>query len=368
MRVGIITFYYKSHNYGGLLQSYALAHYISSLGVDCEQICYERANITPHLSIFKKAKHKIVRFANRTFFLKKNKKIKKFQEIIPHSSTIYTYNTINQCDNYYDAFIVGSDQMWNPDWYEPAHFLEFVSSKPKISYAVSIGKKNIRPAERKMFETIDSFSSISVREKDAQFLLLPFTKKRIVQCVDPVFLIKKEQWDSIAVDPSIKAPYLYCHFISDDKNLRRIAKKYAKTNRLKIVSLHHPSHFNKSDIFFGDIRINSAGPADFISLVKNASIVFTDSFHCCAFSVIFHKNFFAFHRLGNEGMSSRIESLTSLIQSPNHFCNISEKISLDYLNTQPNIDYDKSKETINSFIDSSKQFIDGALFNNLKND
>ena len=41
-RIGIITHYYKSTNYGGTLQAYALCYYLNKNGYDAKQICYCR--------------------------------------------------------------------------------------------------------------------------------------------------------------------------------------------------------------------------------------------------------------------------------------------------------------------------------------
>ncbi|CBK88168.1 hypothetical protein EC1_04960 [Faecalitalea cylindroides T2-87] len=42
IKVGIITHYYKSTNYGGLLQAYALCTFLQKKGYNVEQICYDK--------------------------------------------------------------------------------------------------------------------------------------------------------------------------------------------------------------------------------------------------------------------------------------------------------------------------------------
>ena len=40
-KIGVITHYYKSNNYGGLLQAYAMVHYLNSRGFEAEQLCWK---------------------------------------------------------------------------------------------------------------------------------------------------------------------------------------------------------------------------------------------------------------------------------------------------------------------------------------
>ena len=46
-KTGVLTYYYKTHNYGGMLQSYALPYFLNKNGVITEQICYVRNDERP---------------------------------------------------------------------------------------------------------------------------------------------------------------------------------------------------------------------------------------------------------------------------------------------------------------------------------
>ena len=128
MRVGIITHYYKSENYGGNLQAYALCKVIEGLGHEVEQISLNRAKDKGIVFSLKRTINKTLRLdiRNVSNFKKRRKSFLEFNlGKIPHSKE-YSEKTINQSVNEYDAFITGSDQVWHPYAVCNAYLLTFV--------------------------------------------------------------------------------------------------------------------------------------------------------------------------------------------------------------------------------------------------
>ena len=71
------------------------------------------------------------------------------------------------------------------------------------------------------------------------------------------------------------------------------------------------------DEFFGDEAPYNVDPNGFLRLIHNATYVCTDSFHCTAFSIQFHKQFMTFYRFSQSsvtGRNSRIDSLFNLLE------------------------------------------------------
>ena len=154
MKVGIITMFYDSCNYGGILQAYALTKTLEKMGVESEQICYRLASAYPIKRrvkiIGKKYLNELRQVRNLSVVLKlhkRNRVVRKAaEEFIPHSKDVYSESTIRRCDDKYDAFITGSDQVWSQNW--PAYFLDFVpKGKLKIAYAVSVGNSTLPQKE-----------------------------------------------------------------------------------------------------------------------------------------------------------------------------------------------------------------------------
>ena len=311
--VGIITHYYNSHNYGGLLQSYALCMFLKKNGINAEQICY--------LPYDKKAcdlkkvgvSHKLTGYVYQliSFMLPKNffrflwkyinreklderqrglkdrrKKFKKFEKKIPHSKVVYYQNTIELSNRDYEFFITGSDQVWNPTWFNEAYFLVFADkTKHKLSYAASIGKTSLSEEQKLFFrDALACYNFISVREKNSVKLLKEILPNHSVEwVVDPTLLLEQDDWEKIVSKKIIKEKYIFCYFFGEDIDARNLAKSFAKENGLKIVTLPHllDHRFTCSDLNYADYELYNISPQEFISLVKYAECVFTNSFHAC---------------------------------------------------------------------------------------
>ena len=346
-KVGIITHYYGSQNYGGLLQAYALCKKLNALGYNAEQIQYIHKDVgEPNNAVRKWSTNRIAnalkirisRVKEKDFFSnmkKRSKAIEEFRKNIPHSFEIYSKDTISQSNDLYDAFITGSDQVWNMDWYDEAYFLKFVENKPKYSYAASVGTNELTTERKKLFkENLMDYTKISVREKDSVELLQPLTKVEVQYVLDPTLLLAKNEWDEICLGKRIQEKYLFCYFLGEGIVERQLAREYADAHELKIVTLPFLNgQKRKCDEKFGDVKLYDVSPGEFVSLIKYSDCVFTDSFHACVFSNIYEKNFFVFPRSGADKMSNRITSLISLFHNQERFCDSSEKQSMEYINS-----------------------------------
>lgn len=248
------------------------------------------------------------------------------------------------CGQVRDAFITGSDQVWNLTWYVPAYFLDFVpSEKTKISYAASIGMKSLDDEQKQIFKnSLKDYQAVSVREEASTEMLKEISPHTPQYVLDPTLLLSAQEWDEISAERVIEEKYVFCYFLGDDRRERKIAEKYARKRGLKIVTFPHIANkVVRSDFHFGDIRMFDATPEQFISLIKHAEYVFTDSFHATVFSNIYHKEYFVFERAGRKGMGSRIYSLTGLFESEERFCDTAKKARLKYIENLPKLDYSR---------------------------
>lgn len=365
-RIGILTYYYESINYGGVLQSYALPRVLKKLGYVSEQICYtkEKEPIRNY-NLFRLLKlliKKCIYYFLNIKLKDRYNKFKIFRKSVPHSSLIYTDKNIDKSLKYYDIFITGSDQVWNLTWYCPAFFLNFVPlGTKKLSYGASLGRTKLSSEEKSFFrKNLVNYSAISVRELDAVNLLESEINIKIEHVLDPTLLLTKEEWDEICSERLVKGKYLFCYFIGDNSEIRKIAKKYAKIHNLKLVVLPHAMGFTFSDCFWGDLKMYDIGPSEFISLIKYADYIMTDSFHGCVFSCIYKKQFNVFQRSNKKNMSSRIYSLLSLYNVKERFCDSVEKQDINYIETLSEIKYEKNIE-FDTLYDKSIKYLQKNL-------
>jgi hypothetical protein len=368
--VGIITLYYRNYNFGGMLQAYALQSVVEKMGVKCEQICFERIEAKSSETKYEKYKRVIIKRFSNGFFegikyigkcvenkvmnpivsLAINNRLSsfaKFGDMIPHSPDVYQYDNIDECLPLYDTFICGSDQIWNCWGIKgdaKCFSLGFVpADKVKISYAASTGGQNLPKAYiDKLRPGIQKLNFISIREKSSVQLIEDISGKNVKNVLDPVMLLDAADWDRVEGACTIPSKsYAVCYMLGTDKKQRKSAIKFVHKNKSKVLSFPYINGncFIREDMFFGDIRDFSAGPAEFVKLIKNAEFIITDSFHACVFSMIYHKPFYIFERgdmVASETMNTRIYDfleefgLQSRLVTPESLLNRKEIEPIDY--------------------------------------
>lgn len=388
MKVGIVTHFNRSVNYGGVLQAYALAKKLNDMGYDAEQIAYkvgcvnlnapknkaprflQKLTVKRVLGSIKRRVEKLIfykRIKNEQLSVQEKRNCFKLwtDKNVKSSSVVYNLNNIDECNNFYDAFITGSDQVWNYTWYDKNYFLAFANnSKLKISYAASLGHNEIPNDIKEVYSKhLKSFNAVSVREQNMVDLLKNVSPVNVEWVVDPVFLLDKNEWESVALShEKISDKYIFCYFFGENKKEREIVKEYARQKNLKIVLISDLTIEQKVklDESFADIKLKNVNPGEFLSLIKNAEYVFTDSFHATAFSLIFQKQFFVFNRYSNGGMSDRITSVTTIFNANERFCaGINE--NLEYVNSLKDIDYSNNQSEFNSLKEKSVKFLKDNL-------
>ncbi len=361
-KIGIITHYYKSTNYGGNLQAYALCALLNKQKDVCaEQICYDFQQVLPR-SIKDKLKGKslleIVAAVWRKVCCSSRQKLKtQVQEqrqraffdfngnIIAHSKEKYQNEDIYKCVNDYDAFITGSDQVWNFTWYNPAFFLDFVpSEKTKISYAASIALSSLTDEQKAIVKkSLKDYKAVSVREKSAVELLDGLSPVPVQTTLDPTLLLSADDWDKVCAEKKTDGEYIFCYFLGENKKSRQITEKFAQKRGLKIIAIPYVGGvINATERKFGDERRIDVSPQRFLSLIKHAKYVFTDSFHAVVFSNIYKKQYFVFNRNQKGAMSTRITDITELFGQTERFCAGKERESFAYVESLGEIDYTKS--------------------------
>ena len=295
----------------------------------------------------------------------RNKNFDAFTESIPHSEAVYTDANIIEANKVYDTFITGSDQVWNPIYYNPAYFLDFADENKKcLSYAASIANGKLTDEQKEVFKRhFEKYSAISLRENDGD-VIQDLTDIPVKWVLDPTMLLTKDEWDKVCAPKMINEKYLFCYFLGRNEVERQIATEFAKKNHLKLVTIPHlMGSFERSDKGFGDQQILSASPQEFISLIKNAEFVFTDSFHATSFSNIYDKEYFVFQRSGFKGMSSRIYSVCSLFGTQLRFLDTVEKQNVQYIEKiiQEEIGKEKNRALFDDKKKESEEFLLKAL-------
>lgn len=372
-KVGLITCFLD--NYGACLQAFALSQTIKQLGFDCEIINYtEPEGYFPNSlsqrikdsEIYNKCRSLISPKYAVSYKLEKIRRpvFRRFRKnYLPISDTEFkSYRELEDTSLNYNQYVCGSDQIWNPTFYNkcnPAYYLKFVPDNVrKISYAPSIGISDIPEKYQKSFsELVNRFQYISVRETIGVKLVEKYSDSKATLVVDPTLLFTSSVWDKYTTKLNIKKPYIFCYLFGNSHKYQEIIKIMTDQTGLDVVIIP----FNEWNLSTSYMQYYTADPFDFISLIKNAEYVFTDSFHASVFSIQFHKNFYTALRHNYRdpvGMNSRIASLLKLCGLENR-CLHDENFSTFTISAID--DYTEVDEKINKIRESSLNFLQTAL-------
>lgn len=295
-RVGIITFH-ASNNYGSVLQAYALKRVVEKLGFRVSIINYQTIG-QQNLYAFPKPNNSIKNIVRNILALPYRKqlqnRIDKFSSFreknLDLTALYHCLDEMRTLNMDFDYFIAGSDQIWKPFIvdYSDAYMLSFVNDKRKcVSYAASLAMPNIPHEYYDLFRmNLSGFKAISIREMDCQSDLSFLLNRNVEVMPDPVLLLPAEEWAMLSEDEKFnRAPYVLGYFLRHSPKMQSFAYKYAKSAGLEYNTIHYTS---RGTICRGR-KEYSLGPAGFVSAIKNAELVVTNSFHALAFSIIFSK-------------------------------------------------------------------------------
>lgn len=294
MKVEIITLH-RITNFGSMLQTYATQIVIEKLGHEAEVMdfvpegmSFRRANWPKNdVPTWKKLIKLLPLFAvNLMEFSDVNRFLRKYIHLSPKRYNCYQ-DIINDIP-VADAYLSGSDQVWNTQNNNPpedlkAYYLGFApEGKRRIAYAGSFGKNTFTPEEERIVkEFIAKYDYISVREDDGLKILHRFGFDNGVHVVDPTLLLRGEDWKKFAsVKKGPKSGYVFVYNLNRNGLIKDVARAIAKEKGLRIINFADTFDFIKgAENRFG----NSA--EDFVNHIANADYVVTDSFHGTAFSL-----------------------------------------------------------------------------------
>jgi len=383
MRIAILTLPLHT-NYGGIIQNYALQKVLERLGYEATTINFihsrsvlplKKAPIVYGKRVIKKI------LGRKDGIILLEKKIDHDKIIVERNVRCFINNHIklthavsnkedikNLNQHNFDAFIVGSDQIWRPPYAFisiETSFLDFVTDATikKIAYAISFGTDNIEFSKEQIDscgKLIESFDAISVREVSAIDIInnkLKWKcKYRPVLTLDPTMLLTSNDYLSLVNDDtrrkmsSVSGLFYYILDGSDYKD--KIRQDITSMLNLKSYTVSP-----KSKDFWDSVEDKVVPPIeDWLYAFSKADFVFTDSFHGCVFSIIFRKPFLVY---GNKlrGMA-RFDTLLNIFHLQDRL--IDENSNLEILLNTP-IDWGQIESIINNRKKESINF----LFNSL---
>lgn len=313
-RIGIITLV-NVNNYGAELQAFATQYSLQQMGYDAEIIDYpyfinsrhkKTKGAKPKFKMPLKLKLIVMLYPLLQWYkkIKQDKSIRQRRE--DNFKSFHSQNTkfsceyrtaesLVSCRTDYDMFVVGSDQVWNPNNYTSLdpYFLKFApKGKRKISYASSFGVAVLPEHTRDYYrEALRGLDAVSVREENAVQLVEEISGVKAQWVLDPTLLLSGIEWKQYGKEISgLPENFVLIYEVTPCDYVKHLALSIAEDLGCKVVRINCDANRCESDDEV--INVLDAGPAEFVWLFSQAKMVVTNSFHGTAFSLNMQKDFF----------------------------------------------------------------------------
>lgn len=283
MKIAILT-HPLGANYGGILQAFALCKYLQSMGHEVfvlnrnADIPFAKRMIKTIMMSLHHPRYNNPRYKHLVRFVKQH---------LPFTKPLYSMAQMTDFvrKNNIQVTIVGSDQVWRAGFamnYGYDYFLDFPPKDvTKLSYAASFGLSEWEYTEEQsqiIRHLVNGFKAVSVREDEGVTLCRKYMGVKAEHVLDPTMLLSPDDYSLITSPRIVLENYVFVYWLGPVEEKRKaITHAYIKDKKLV------------------DISLRSAEPLipveDWLSYIKYADQVVTDSYHGCIFSILFGKQF-----------------------------------------------------------------------------
>ena len=374
MKIGIMTFH-ASHNCGSMLQAYALQYTLTKkYGANVELIDFANAGSRNLYSMvdfrFKKdaIRNNINNLRYRKVLMKYHKEYEEFKNryLVTSEKKYKSVKELVGVEKNYDMLISGGDQVWNvkcPDADE-AYYLSFAKGVRKVAYSPSLGGVNINEAGvnlDKYREYLLDYECASVREPNGQKWLKELTGKEYPIVADPVFLLTHKEWLEQFELPTIDEKYIFNYaFFHNRADANMAMKKISEETGMPVYIMDTKSwtlyHLDK----YGLKCYSHTGPVAFLTLMQNAELVLTQSFHGTVFAAMFHKTFWSYRSpIVKNKADDRATAILDQLGLLDRYVVIDDLPNMSYLEK---IDYSETDAKIKKLQEDAFKYIDSFMY------
>jgi len=352
LNVGIITFH-RALNYGAVLQTYALYQSIKKLAVAEDDVF-----VLDHVGEKMKKQYALFCLSRQMGFNIRQAVIlpAKILKKIRFNSFLKRNLKLKTVADSGDRMITGSDQVWNLDimYGDEAYFLDFVKNpRCKNSYAASFGTEKI--SDKYVEATtrlLSDFNKISVREETGRQIIKDIVNRDVPVVLDPTMLLGWDEWKEVAGKRKLKKEYILIYTLAGNDALFNFANELSNRAGLEVICVAN-ENAKKTQRFRYK---NFVGPAEWISLMMNASYIVTDSFHGTAFAINFKKPFFVELSPALLAVRSRLSNLLELFELGERTIVDGQNKSIDKM-----INYDRVEIILNQEKEKSTGYLKSII-------
>lgn len=303
MKIQVLT-HRLSHNYGGILQAYALQR---KLVLTRSDISISTSHLHPSPSYMKRFLRSVAgTLRKKTIYITASWIDRIIYSKPRNFVDKYISYTENNLDKHADLLIVGSDQVWRAAYVDPTKYM-FGDIKDdsikRISYAASFGKDDINEYTSAQIEKTKvlakKFSGISVREESGIGICKKYWGVNAECHVDPTLLLNSEEYSRIIDDEATEEPAgnLFVYVLDRSEANNKIINKVEKITNTKRFEVM-PKEYNSFVDFLRNKKPYMMRTVEqWLRSFRDAEFVVTDSFHGTVFSIVFNKPFIT---IGNQ--------------------------------------------------------------------
>lgn len=349
-KIGIVSIF-RTGNYGGTLQAYALVKAINdnkmgqaeTINYCCDAIKGRIDGKYLRRAGFARTAAALV---DKACYMPRMKNMNRFIDSFVQKPEL-TKSDLAALNDCYDVFLSGSDQLWNPDIQQDDYFYlqDFVTdAEKKCSYASSFGKKELPEACKETYrEFLGDFRVITVREKAGADIVerLLGTRPQIV--LDPTLLLTAQQWETILPPRRVQGPYVFTYRLTYSLMLTQAAAKAQQEIGGHVIAVPFLlGHCPKQKM------CPSLDSLEWVRGIHDAEYIVTDSFHGVVFSILFSRPFY--YLVTTSTARERLSRLETLLESLGlcdrivdsvEACDFTKKI--DYTGVQQNLQNQREK-------------------------
>ena len=317
-RVGIISYniYCNFTNYGSALQSWALYVSIKKLGFDvklvdyCPDVLKDKNPLNPFKNSWDQSDEAKLMCELTMPSIKIN--YEKFIDFYYKRFDVtskYDSSNFNDSIKEVSSFVCGSDTIFCVDEFgiDDGYYANYDCMKHNsISYAASFGDSHFSDEQFVILnDRLKNFNALGIRED--QFI--NYVKKQVdipvKRVLDPTLLLEPHEYEPIIGKKQMQKNYILYYSRRYNKKMEDYVEKLSKKTNFKVVEIS----LRASNAEKGHVMRYDAGVEEFLSLIKNASFVVTNSFHGMIFAVQFKRPFVVFSR---EQCDNKIQELLDL--------------------------------------------------------
>jgi hypothetical protein len=348
MKVGILTFHYSNNNYGALLQTYASVQVLKRLGCDSSVIDLLPEELKKRKSLFRRCIGILCRNPFEIFR----------RRFLPMTYRINKAEDLKKTNALFDAFYVGSDQVWRKEFAQEHfyhYFLDFVEDeKIKMAYAPSFGKDTLDLSKDELCrikKLLYRFAALSIREEGGRRLCASSFGLDAPVVLDPTLLLDAKDYNSIiGTDTFFKNKYVAIYQLGNEKT-ESVAKAFAMDHQISVKYINGRTYH----LFHREIRVFPI-VSEWLAGIRDAEYIVTDSFHGVIFSILYKKNFVCLQN--SFGGNDRLLHLLNMF-------GLGDRLICDYKDVDDlnSIVYDLVYDKLEKMRKVSFSFLNNALYN-----